>query len=86
MKQFPWTECVIDATIATPSGAFCFCPIEGDITTADYKIVSGMNVISDKPPDGWRLRGVVHEDGQAAVEAFCEKNEEAIAILGGRGA
>jgi hypothetical protein len=68
---------VIDATMGYP---FCFCPVEGDLQ-GDYTIVTGMNVISDKPPHGGRLVGVVHADGQGAVEDFCDKYEKELTAL-----
>jgi hypothetical protein len=56
---------VIDATMGYP---FCFCPVEGDLS-GEFSIVTGMNLLTDKPPG--KLVGIIH--GQAAVEAFCEK-------------
>src|SRR5262245_51716586 len=64
---------VIDASMTgTP---FCFCPIEGDIR-GEFTIVTGVNILSDKPPHGGALVGIVHPDGQKAVEAFCEKHKD----------
>lgn len=69
---------VLDATIATPAGTFCFCPIEGDLE-GDFKIVTGMNLISDKPNGD--LLGIVHENGQQAVEQWCAEHAEELEQL-----
>lgn len=68
-----WEQCILDATLDMGRyPPFTFCPIEGDIK-GDYKIVTGMMFMSDMPPDGMELVGIVHLDGQEAVEAFCAK-------------
>ena len=64
-----WENWVVDCTLATPAGLFCFCPIEGD-PEGEYNIVTGLNFISDHPGPGRKVVAVVHEDGQDAVEAW----------------
>lgn len=76
-----WTECVIDASMGFRNGLFCFCPIEGSILSPDMQIVTGMNMLADKPPRNWKLVGIVHEDGNDAVTAFVEKHKAAIDAL-----
>jgi len=49
-------------------GVVCFVPYERE--TGD--IVVGMNVLSDKSPG--KLVGVIHNDGQEAVEKWCDEN------------
>lgn len=69
-----WTRCVIDASMGVALGnsrAFCFCPL-GD----DGRIVTGMNYVSETPPAGMQLVGVVHEDGQEACEWFCKLHKQ----------
>ena len=70
-----WTEYVIDGTMDAGEGMFCFCPVDGD----DF--VTGMNYISNRPPDGTKLVGVIHFDGQEAADAFYEKHRKAIAKM-----
>jgi hypothetical protein len=75
-------EWVIDASMGTPPGLFCFVPVEG-IDTDNPVFVVGLNVLSDKCPG--IFRGVIHEAGQEAVEAFVEANKSAIENLRGGG-
>lgn len=75
-----WTECVIDATMGCQGGAFTFCPIDGDINGA-FSVVTGMNFISSRPPEGMKLVAVIHADGNAAVEAFCKQYRNELAAL-----
>lgn len=63
---------VIDATMGCRNGMFVFCPIEGDLE-GDYEIVTGLNILSDEPPIGGEVVAIVHEDGQEAVEEFCDE-------------
>lgn len=69
---------ILDAGMSPGNGMFCFCPVEldddGQITT----VVTGLNMLSGQPPSSGVLIGVIHEDGQEAVEAFCEANREDI--------
>lgn len=64
---------VLDATLSPHDGLFCFCPVEGDLQ-GDYQIVTGLNYLSTEPPPTGYLAGVIHEDGQAAVEKWCEQH------------
>ena len=67
---------IIDASMPSPPGLLCFCPVEmkdGEVTS----ILTGLNFISDRPPNGMRCIGAVHDAGQEAVEAWCEANREA---------
>lgn len=61
---------VLDATLDDGSGLHCFCPVEGD------DIVTGMNLLTDVPPGP--LVGVIHADGQEAVEAWCEEHADMV--------
>lgn len=65
---------VIDASMGVPAdGLFCFCPIEFNADGSVKSIVTGLNVLTQKPPHDGEFIGVVHQDGQEAVEQFCEK-------------
>lgn len=70
-----WPNWVIDATVTRDAPPFAFCPVDDDGT-----IVTGIMVIRDTPPG--HLVGVIHEDGQQAVEDWCEQHSEALAALG----
>lgn len=63
-------NCVIDATMGCNKGVFVFCPVEGDLN-GDCQIITGLNMVSSKVPEGYKLVGIVHEEGQVAVEQFC---------------
>ena len=67
-----WKQWVLDATMGYDGGMFTFCPVEGDINS-EYTVVTGMNYLSDEPPEGCKVVAIIHADGQEAVEAFCEK-------------
>lgn len=67
-----WSECVIDATFEPIGGMFTFCPIGGDIN-GEFSVVTGMNFVSEVPPEGMRLVAVVHPDGQQATEEYCDE-------------
>ena len=73
-----WTECVIDATMGARDGMFCFCPVERDEHGQITSVISGLNFLG-APPTDMRFIGVIHEDGQAAVEEFCAEHETALA-------
>ncbi len=76
-----WDRYVIDATMGVRYGMFAFCPIEGDLD-GDYAIVTGWTVLSDEPPEeGKPVVAIVHEDGQEAVERFCEEHEAELNAL-----
>ena len=72
------TAWVIDATLSTPPGLFCFCPIEGDIN-GEYTIVTGMNYIGNRAPA--KLVAIVHEDGQEAVNRWCKEHEKELEAM-----
>jgi hypothetical protein len=75
-----WENWVLDASMSGDGCPLCFCPVEGDLD-GDYTIVTGMNLLADKPPDGAKLVAIVHEDGQGAVEEWIERNQAMIAHL-----
>lgn len=75
-----WIECVIDATLGIKYDTFCFCPIEGSFPDK-FDIVVGMNYLSSVPPKDLKLVGIVHQDGEKAVNQFCEKNKELLEQL-----
>ena len=60
---------VIDLSISAPEGAVCFIPYE-----PPDMFITGMNVVSDKCPGN--LVGVMHPDGQDAVEKWCSDNPD----------
>lgn len=66
-----WPRWVLDATQDDETGIHCFCPIDDD-----GSVVFGMNLLSDRPPDGAACVGVVHLDGQEAADAWCENHQE----------
>jgi hypothetical protein len=68
---------VIDATMGYP---FCFCPVRGDLH-GEFEIVTGLNMIAAKLPG--KLVGVVHADGQQAVDEFCEKYKAELSVVAG---
>ena len=71
-----WDTWVIDATFGVPgSGAFWFIPIEGELGSPDCKYVIGMSYGGDIPPHDGKCVGIIHENGQAAVEAFYEQHK-----------
>lgn len=69
--------CILDATMGDRDEMFCFCPVEGDLD-GGFSIVTGMNYISDKPPESYKFIAIVHEDGQDAAEAFMKKHKATI--------
>ena len=74
------TECVLDAAIGYRGGAFCFCPIEGDVD-GEYTVITGMMYVDEKPPEHLKLVGIVHDDGQEAVERFCAEHKAELEAL-----
>lgn len=76
-----WDKWVIDASMSTPDGLFCFCPVELDEAGEIVSVITGMNYLSDKPPRDESLIAVIHPDGQEAAEAFCEYHKDALARL-----
>lgn len=77
-----WKNFVIDASMDCRGGLFTFCPIEGDLDSGDYVIITGMNFLGSMPQGG-NLVAIVHPDGQVAVERFCDENKEALDALKG---
>ncbi len=59
---------VLDITFHGPDGPSCFVPIKDDMET----ILIGLAYLSDKCPGN--LVGVIHQDGQHAVEQWITKN------------
>lgn len=74
-----WTEWVIDASLSR-DGLFCFCPVEGDLA-GEYSIVTGFNILSDRPPQSGKFVAVIHPDGQEAVEEWCQAHDAALTAL-----
>jgi hypothetical protein len=70
---FGWTHWALDATLGEPLG---FVPVEIDDAGRVEAIVWGMTYITDTPPG--KLIGVVHQNGQDAVEAWCAENPDYI--------
>jgi hypothetical protein len=64
-----WNEWVLDLTFGLEPMP-CFCPYERETGS----IVFGMNMLTDRCPGS--LVGVVHSDGQAVVEKWCEENPD----------
>jgi hypothetical protein len=58
----------LDAT-SPFEGPYCFCPVDVD----GEGIVTGLNFIGMVPPNGERVVGAFHEDGQEAVERDWDK-------------
>ena len=67
-------EWVIDASFDTGEGPLCFVPIEGS-GTPEESIVWGITFLGSIP-DGAKVIGVVHSEGQCAVEEWVARNEE----------
>lgn len=75
-----WNDCVIDASMGCKDGLFTFCPIEGDLA-GKFTVVTGMNYLSTAPPGTMKLVGIVHPDGQEAVDRFCREHEPELMSL-----
>jgi len=72
-----WDEWLVDVTF----GSLCFVPIERTgPDDDDFNIVFGMNYVADEPPSG-KVIGIIHEDGQEAVEQWCRENPDAFKRL-----
>ena len=78
-EKMGYEEYVLDATMGCNGGNFCFCPIEGDIY-GEFSVITGMNFIGVRSPG--KLVAIVHEEGQAAVEKFCEDFAEELQSAG----
>lgn len=68
----------IDASMGVRGGLFCFVPIEDFETPGDFTVIWGMNFLSDVPPDGGVLVGVLHPDGNEAAQAFIDTHADAL--------
>ena len=66
MSELTWKEWVLDVTFDPP----VFVPYERETGA----VVIGMNVLSDKCPG--KLVGVIHADGQEAVEKWISENPD----------
>jgi len=71
---------VIDASMGYRDGLFAFCPIEVN-DDGEFDVITGLTYLSSNVPDGAILYGIVHPDGQEAVESFCKEFEGVIANL-----
>lgn len=74
---------VLDATLDYGDGLHCFCPVVLDEEGIVESIVVGLNFISTDPPKGGRLVGIVHMDGNDAVNAWCDQNRDELDRLAG---
>lgn len=65
---------VVDVTLADGDRGHCFVPVEfgpdGEVET----IVLGMNYLTTEPPHGGTVVGIIHSDGEQAVEAWIEEH------------
>lgn len=61
-----WREWLLDVSFEYP----CFVPYERDTD----QVVVGMNMLSARCPG--ELVGVMHSDGQDAVEKWCAENPD----------
>lgn len=66
--MMPWKEWLLDIT--NGDNPPCFVPYERETDS----IVFGMNLITDRSPGA--LVGVIHSDGQDAVEKYCSANPD----------
>ncbi len=66
---------VIDATMGARGGLLCFCPVKLGEDGSIVSIITGMNFLGSMPVGG-KLVAIVHEGGQDAVEAFCERHAD----------
>ncbi len=71
---------VLDASMGFDGGLFCFCPIDGDID-GEFTVITGLNVLAPPEKAPSNLVAIVHTDGQAAVDAFCEEHAVALERL-----
>ena len=56
----PYNECCVDGSVSIPmKGIWAFVPIEHTSETS-FNAVVGLTVLSDKPPEGWKLVGVIN--------------------------
>jgi hypothetical protein len=66
---------VLDATLAGDGPPWPFCPLEGD-PEGEFTVVEGLTLVTDRPPG--EFVGVVHAEGQEAVEAWMEVHGDAL--------
>ena len=69
---------VLDASMGSGGGMYCFCPVELDDDNNIASIITGMNFLSDDLPEHGKVIAVVHSEGQGAVDLFCADNPEII--------
>lgn len=67
------TKYVLDASMGWPP---CFCPVELDEQGEIVSIITGINLITDRPSGP--VIAIVHEEGQEAVDNFCTEHADFI--------
>lgn len=78
-----WANWVIDATHYREGdkGLVCFVPIE-NIGLFNETLVLGMNILSDVGHfEHGNIVGIVHLDGQGAVDKWCEAHPEVLLAI-----
>lgn len=60
---------VVDVTFGG-DGIFCFVPVEFGPGGEVESLLIGMNYLSSEPPHGGRVVGIIHSDGDDAVETW----------------
>jgi len=76
-----YEEWVIDATMYNNDGLLCFVPIENRVTDKET-LVLGMNILSDVEHfEQGKIIGIVHMDGQKAVDRFCDEHSKLLKSL-----
>ena len=65
---------VIDVTLADGDGVHCFVPVEFDEHGEVETIVIGMNYLTSLDGGPRPIVGIIHSDGDEAVEAWCDAN------------
>jgi len=66
---------VIDAAMSY-DGMFCMVPYKGDLASPDCELIVGMNLLVSAEEAKAMARGIIHQDGQAAVDAFVAGHPE----------
>ncbi len=75
---------VLDATIYKEDGIFCFVPIE-NMGTPQQTLILGMNILSSiEGFDLGDIVGVVHLDGDEAVDNWLKKHPEVVSKIKAR--
>jgi len=72
-----WQEWAIDAGLSRGE-ALCYVPIERAGEPAE-KLVLGMNMINDPDNPPGRVVAIIHLDGNAAVQKWCDDNPAILA-------